>query len=776
MAARGRLTGSRGSSDFVGQQNRYRLYNRIAEDSTGSLWEAMDTALRKPVTVRVFSDSLSNDPGFVEGFRRELRAAFPLLEHRGVAQVINYNYGEDGPRQFVVMEPVQGETVAQRLQREGPFPPDEAFRIAAEVADALLAAHQLDLVHGGLTPQNVVITKSGEIKLLDFGVAGVPVPAESGDGQGTSRMSPEKASGAELSSATDVHSLADLTCQMLAGQQPPEPEESLDLLASLAGSSFAKICQLALDRDPDSRPSLTTFSAALKRAQLRLESRYMAAEEAERLEAARAEAARIEAERAEAARAEAERLEAERAEAERQAAARLAARAEETRQETERLERERLEAEREKAARLEAERARPKVSRRAARQERKEEKNRIKAAEQEAREEARLEAARLEAAQREAERQEAARAAADRLEKAKAEAETREAERLEKARQEAARQKAKQDARDEKERLKAARRQEEEAARAEAARAETARRELEREEAEKAESARLEAERAEEARKETERAQQKAARQAARQGRRDEEARQKAARRQEEEAARAEAARAEATRKEQETARRRAKRVEQSRQKEEARAEKARLKAAKDNERLALRQDSERLEAARREKARQEAAEREAVPLKEPPKEKVRVAEPGGGEDERLRRRVIGALVGGTVVVVGLALVILMQNLQRDRETAAPSPSLLVATPASPPLVSSPPATSPAPADGMIAVPNVAGLSALDARTQILDAGLTYDGNIPTPGVPGMVLGSDPPTGERVAPGTPVKILIGAESERLQVEETPTVG
>ncbi|HEV2907312.1 MAG TPA: serine/threonine-protein kinase, partial [Actinomycetota bacterium] len=242
MAARGRLTGSRGSSDFVGQHKRYRLYNRIAEDGAGSLWEGMDTALRKPVTVRVFSDSLSNDPGFVEGFRRELRAAFPLLEHRGVAQVINYNYGEDGPQQFVVMEPVQGETVAQRLQRDGPFPPDEAFRIAAEVADALRAAHQLDLVHGGLTPQNVVITKSGEIKLLDFGVAGVPVPAASADGLGTSRMSPETAAGAELSTATDVYSLADLTYQMLAGQHPPEPGESLDRLASLAGSSFAKIC------------------------------------------------------------------------------------------------------------------------------------------------------------------------------------------------------------------------------------------------------------------------------------------------------------------------------------------------------------------------------------------------------------------------------------------------------------------------------------------------------------------------------------------------------
>src|SRR5918992_4021455 len=86
MAARGRLTGSRGSSGFVGQHKRYRLNNRIAEDNTGSLWEAMDTALRKPVTVKLFSDALSNDRGFVTGFRRELTAPFPLREHPGVAQ------------------------------------------------------------------------------------------------------------------------------------------------------------------------------------------------------------------------------------------------------------------------------------------------------------------------------------------------------------------------------------------------------------------------------------------------------------------------------------------------------------------------------------------------------------------------------------------------------------------------------------------------------------------------------------------------------------------
>src|SRR5687767_10501532 len=210
MAARGRLTGSRGSSDSVGQNKRYRLLNRIAQDTAGSLWAAEDTALRKPVTVKVFSDSLSSDQRFIDGFRRQLRAVFPLLEHPGVVQVINYNYGEDGPTQFMVMEPVQGETLAQRLERDGTLRADEALPIAADIADAVGAAHQLDLTHGGLSPENVFITRNGEVKLLDFGVAGVSAGLVSADGQGKARLSPERAAGGQASAASDVYSFANL--------------------------------------------------------------------------------------------------------------------------------------------------------------------------------------------------------------------------------------------------------------------------------------------------------------------------------------------------------------------------------------------------------------------------------------------------------------------------------------------------------------------------------------------------------------------------------------
>ncbi|HET6770234.1 MAG TPA: serine/threonine-protein kinase, partial [Actinomycetota bacterium] len=257
----------------------------------------MDTALRKPVTIRVFSDSLSNDPRFVDGFRRGLRASFPLLEDPGVAQVINYNTGEDGPQQFVVMEPVQGETVAQRLQRQGSLRPDEALRIATLVTDTLQAAHRLDLVHGGLTSQNVMVTRTGDVKLLDFGVARLHVPMQPADGQAIFQLSPERAAGGEASPASDVFSLAGLLYQLLTNKPPPGPGATLESMVPLVGNSLVQVCQQALDSSQETRPTLSTLSTALKRARQHVESRDLESEEAARLEAERLEAERVEAQR-----------------------------------------------------------------------------------------------------------------------------------------------------------------------------------------------------------------------------------------------------------------------------------------------------------------------------------------------------------------------------------------------------------------------------------------------------------------------------------------------
>src|SRR5438093_7589701 len=122
---------------------RYRLLRRIASGGMGTVWRAEDTILHRPVAVKVPSDGLGHDAKFVERFRREARAAAGL-SHPNVAGV--YDYGEDtrmdGPEPsttapYIVMELIEGETLASRMRREGALPPADAARIAAQVASAL---------------------------------------------------------------------------------------------------------------------------------------------------------------------------------------------------------------------------------------------------------------------------------------------------------------------------------------------------------------------------------------------------------------------------------------------------------------------------------------------------------------------------------------------------------------------------------------------------------------------------------------------------------------
>src|SRR5712691_12764482 len=112
---------------------RYRLLRRIATGGMGSVWEAEDSVLHRRVAVKVLLEGLAADGRFLERFRREARAAAGL-SHPNVSGV--YDYGEDGDTPFMVMELIAGETLAERLHREGRLPPEEAARIAFEIAMA----------------------------------------------------------------------------------------------------------------------------------------------------------------------------------------------------------------------------------------------------------------------------------------------------------------------------------------------------------------------------------------------------------------------------------------------------------------------------------------------------------------------------------------------------------------------------------------------------------------------------------------------------------------
>ncbi|MGH2579885.1 MAG: serine/threonine-protein kinase [Actinomycetota bacterium] len=138
-------------------------------DLIGSLWRAEDAFLKWPVTIRVLRDGLGANERFRQVLRAELRTVWPRLEHPNIANAIYYDELQERPC-FVVMQALDGETLAQRLSRSGMLERWEAMRIASQAQEALAAAHEIGLVHGGLTPDSVVLTQGGPVKVIDFGI------------------------------------------------------------------------------------------------------------------------------------------------------------------------------------------------------------------------------------------------------------------------------------------------------------------------------------------------------------------------------------------------------------------------------------------------------------------------------------------------------------------------------------------------------------------------------------------------------------------------------
>ena len=129
---------------------------------------ARDLLLDRPVAVKVLFDEFADDSSFVERFRREAQAA-ANLNHPNIVSV--YDWGEEQGTYFIVMEYVEGRSLAEIIRTDGPLHPDRAADIATDVAAALGFAHRNGLVHRDVKPGNVLVTRNGQVKVADFGIA-----------------------------------------------------------------------------------------------------------------------------------------------------------------------------------------------------------------------------------------------------------------------------------------------------------------------------------------------------------------------------------------------------------------------------------------------------------------------------------------------------------------------------------------------------------------------------------------------------------------------------
>jgi eukaryotic-like serine/threonine-protein kinase len=254
----------------------YRLGALLGAGGMGEVYKASDIRLGRDVAIKVLPAFWSGDPDRRARLEREARA-IAAVTHPNICAL--YDVGRDGDVEYLVLEYVEGETLAARLSR-GAMPIDEALRVAGEMASALAAAHARGIVHRDLKPSNVVLTRSGA-KLLDFGLARLVAPASSPPGPtntaaltaagmilGTLQyMSPEQVEGGEADARSDIFAFGAVLHEMISGAKAFEGKTQASLIAAIlerepvplrqarseTSPTLARLVRTCLAKDPAER-------------------------------------------------------------------------------------------------------------------------------------------------------------------------------------------------------------------------------------------------------------------------------------------------------------------------------------------------------------------------------------------------------------------------------------------------------------------------------------------------------------------------------------------
>jgi serine/threonine-protein kinase len=232
----------------------YRIVDKIGEGGMGVVWRAVDTNLDREVAIKILPAGLTDNPERLARFDREAKL-LASLNHTHIAGI--YGAHEHDGMRFLAMELVDGEDLSERLAR-GPVPVDQAIRWAREIASALEAAHDADVIHRDLKPANVKLTADGQVKVLDFGLAkaldaqgtagGDPAASPTVTSLGTvagvilgtaAYMSPEQARGQNVDRRADIWSFGALFYEILSGARP------------FAGATISDTMAAVLRAEPD---------------------------------------------------------------------------------------------------------------------------------------------------------------------------------------------------------------------------------------------------------------------------------------------------------------------------------------------------------------------------------------------------------------------------------------------------------------------------------------------------------------------------------------------
>jgi len=254
--------------------DRYEVERTLGGGGMAIVYLARDRELGRPVALKVLAETLADDAQIRQRFVREARLA-ARLSHPNVVRV--YDAGEEGGRPYIVMECVDGESVAELLRREGAQASDRVAELGAQACAGLEHAHRAGLVHRDVKPANLLLTEDGTLKVADFGIAhavGGTRVTEVGTVLGTAAyLPPEQALGEAVTPASDLYSLGTCLYELLAGE-PPFQHETLGALFSRREAGppprlegvpprLDAAIMHCLERDPKDRPASAADLACL---------------------------------------------------------------------------------------------------------------------------------------------------------------------------------------------------------------------------------------------------------------------------------------------------------------------------------------------------------------------------------------------------------------------------------------------------------------------------------------------------------------------------------
>ena len=257
----------------------HEILAAIGAGGMGEVYRARDTRLDRIVAIKILPDHLADRADLRERFEREART-IASLNHPHICTI--YDVGHQNGTDYLVMEYLEGETLAQRLQK-GPLPPEQVLPYAIQIADALDKAHRKGITHRDLKPGNIMLTKSGA-KLLDFGLAKLTQPPAVSDatlsalpkgsitGEGSiigtlQYMAPEQLESGEVDARTDIFAFGAVVYEMATGKKAFEGKSQASLIAKILETdpppisslqpmtppALERIVKSCLAKDPDER-------------------------------------------------------------------------------------------------------------------------------------------------------------------------------------------------------------------------------------------------------------------------------------------------------------------------------------------------------------------------------------------------------------------------------------------------------------------------------------------------------------------------------------------